>query len=250
MARLVFVLVLAALLPLGFTASTLGGNHDETDVSWEFSGENQPTYLALWEVGDRTSVSRCSARQREFLYENYAILHPDFRPLMDEPGLRKQWRMSLILRGDDGADPLNDCFYDMLKNRWYDGTKSLERERVIFCGVIARGLDKPLLRAARAISELAFYGFNGSASALRFVLDADPGFLGVKLNDDVRYLSQLIIDDVVEPDGSLREMVKQFLTPSAGDLLTPERRAFVENAFGRRDYRSVLDTTEPCQVMN
>ncbi len=251
MARLVFVLVLAALLPLGFTASAaLGGNHDETDASWEFSGENQPTYLALWEVGEDLTKTDCVGWP-DVLYENYAILYPDFRPLMDDPALRKRWRNSLIMNEFERSDSLNACFYFSLWDVWHQATDQLDETETISCGVVAANLNSRNEFAAGIVDELLVYGLNGSTLSLIMILSTEfEAAGGVRLNPDVRYYAQLAYDDITPPDGRLREIAQRFLTPSAGDLLTPERRAFVENAFGRRDYRSVLDTTEPCQVMN
>lgn len=160
--------------------------------------------------------------------------------------MRQQWRTSLIVHESATLDSLNICFYEALIKTWYKGTDRLPAEKTIFCGIPANALSTSQLASAKALEELTYYGIQGSASALRFVLAGHPDFRGVKLNDDVHYLAQLVFNSLVEPTGSLRDMANQYLLSSPEDSLTSERRQFVLSAFEWGDYQSVLDTTPPC----
>jgi len=240
--KLIFA-VLALVFP--GTNSALAENHATPAPVWEFTGKYLPTYDKLRDAGDERLNVDCD-RWPDVLYENYAVLFPDFRPLMNEPGMRKRWRISLVQQRKNGIDGFNFCFYRRLQERWLDVIGRYDAPKTVFCGVIANNLTPKGKIAANALEELALYGFSGSTMAMVILMDPKSDNWGLRLNSDVRYYMQLLLDSLTPPAGELRDVTQQYLTPSAANLLTGERRLFVEAAFESRDYQSVLDTTQPC----
>ncbi len=241
--RLVLGLALSLLL---FATNLVIANDHVASSAWRFTDENRPDYLKLWEIGEDLSQVECTAWP-DVLYENYASLYPDFRPLMDDPVLREQWRMSLILNNIEENASSNFCFYASLRVHWREATELLGTQEIVSCGVPATSLLPAGRAVADIVDEFLVYGFSGSAVSLVILLVTVPeDDDNVQLNPDVQYLAQLKYDSITPPEGQLREVATPFLAPSAGDLLSAERKAFVEDAFARGDYQAVLDTTKPC----
>lgn len=237
------IIQFALLIFIVMTSSTIAENTPVT--GWEFSDDRQPNFELLRPTDVKVYEVGCS-RWVNLFYDNYANLHPKFRPYMHDQSMRKKWRKSLVLSGDGYLRSRNICFYRGLSERIsklpYD-----QRDRIIFCGTIARGLNDQQLSAAKAAEELTEYALTGLFSAVVTILNKEGRFSTIKLNDDVRYYQQQMINHVTPPSDSLRDVIERFLVPDAGKALSPERRKFVDEAFKRRDYKAVLATTAPCK---
>ncbi len=216
-----------------------------SDRGWDFAGEKQPKYLTLLNMGKENLDAGCSGRL-DFLYENYAKLYPEFRPLMNDENLQKQWRKSLILNGSDNIQSFNLCLFLELSKQWKDAINIKDSDKLLFCGVKANNLSKEDSKIADIIEELTYYAIKGQTGAIRIMLDTDPKYDRVRLNDDVRYYLQLLFDELTPKQGELRDIVQKYLTPSAGDNLPNADRKFVKDAFKKKDFSLILKNTNPC----
>ncbi len=208
---------------------------------WDFSGPRQPTYDQFRPTND----GRCP-QWLDATYEAYATLHPKFRPIMNEPGMRARWRRSSIIHNNGDSGILGFCFFEKLFRIVMSGMFSKKYDRVLHCGIIAPNLDKNELRIAEAAHELTEYASIGIYQAAHKALILGSEESVVALNPDVRYYLQQVLNRLVPPQDSWRELLAQHFPPDMGQALSPERRRFVDDAFERGDYRAVLATTEPC----
>ena len=78
------------------------------DNSWGFTGSNQPFYRTLDTDDVHIDKVGCNA-WIDNMYENYARLHPGFRPLMSDAAKHRRWREALILRGGGNDETFNHC---------------------------------------------------------------------------------------------------------------------------------------------
>ena len=119
--------------------------------------------------------------------------------------------------------------------------------RILFCGVIANGINGKELKSAKAAEELFEYATNKRFLAFITLLNWETRTSPIKYNADVKYYLQLMITKHWPKGNRLHLTVKRYLLPDASDALSIERKNFVEQAFERGDYQSVLSTTKPCE---
>ncbi len=219
--------------------------NNQASLDWDFSGDRRPTYDRLWDIGKDFTKVGCSLWP-DILYENYALLYPSYRAVMDNDNLRRQWRKALILGSDKNSDSLNYCFYQRLQSKWHKAITPSKDKKIIFCGIRAKNLDKNDEYIADIIEELALYAFNAKPIAVRIMLDNDEQSAKMRLNPDIRYYLQLLFDEIIPKQGELREIANQYLIPDAGRLLSGEKRQFVKKLFLQKDYKSLLNATDPC----
>ncbi len=219
--------------------------------NWKFNGSRQPFYETLEHFDGQYFDLTCEDRS-DVMYENYAQLHPTFRILMKNYELRTQWRRSLILRGTRGIGPLNHCFYQVLIKRWRNSMNSNGRKVLVHCGRIVEILNSFERYGAKAADEMLEYAMNGGPFPIIWFLSEGPSRDLINLNADIRYYLQLNLRKYIAVDPkehlTLTQRYDKLLKNDAGKELPPQRRKFVEEAFSRADYESVLSTTAPCQV--
>ena len=243
--RLMNIFVLLILTQFMTIAQSL------SSPKWEFMGSRQPYYETLEHFDGQYFDLTCEDRS-DVMYENYAQLHPQFRPLMKNYELRTRWRRSLVLRGSRGVGPLNHCFYRILTKHWRNYEFSQSRKTLVHCGRMVEILKPDEHYAAKAVDEMLEYAMNGGAfPTIWFLSDATSRDL-INLNADLRYYLQLNLKKYIALDARLESKLAQrhekLLMNDAGLELMLRRRKFVEEAFTRSDYKSVLITTAPCQV--
>ncbi len=216
---------------------------------WDFSGKFQPYWDTLWHFDGQFFELSCEDKN-DVMYENYAKLHPQFRPLMADKQMRKNWRYSLITKGDDGIDSFNSCFYLELLQRWWEVSGSDEKGAVLFCGKMAEELNKAEQDGVVAIAEFAEYALMGRSTPVTQLLTSNLRKNRMRLNKDIYYYLQLNLQKLMAEKPSLpalTEIYKRFVDPQAGINLTRKRRKYLDEAFSRGDHMSVIDTTAPCQ---
>ena len=206
--------------------------------------------IALWHFDGQFFELSCEDKN-DVMYENYAKLHPQFRPLMANKDMRKKWRQSLIVNGNGGIESFNDCFYKELSGRWFDVIRSSNKKIILYCGKAAEGLDAIDHDGALAITELGEYAILGRPYPVFVFVQTSLRYERVRLNEDIRYYLQLHLRSFLaqEPPISARlaNTYQPLLKPNAGKNLSPEKREFLDQAFKRGDHRSVLEATAPCQ---
>ena len=241
--RLGFVFAVA-ILSTGAMQSALKA---EETQRWSFTGDARPTYVSLITTGpDRTFVG--CGNWHNVIYERYAALHPDFRTVMANPDIRKQWRWNLIVHSHGNLELYNGCFYDRLSAPTYDLTSEEKRGKTIFCGVIARNLNARQQRAAEGVAELTEYAMIGRWAATFRALSSEREYSPIRFNADVRYYIQKHMRNIAALVVELKTGFQKYLMQDAGANLSPQRRQFVNAAFERGDYQAVLNTTPACEA--
>ncbi len=237
---------LAAFAILIAAASAVTAQETEPPI-WDFSGARQPKHeiSPIFEPPDEYGCGKWPDQR----YEQYAKLHPQFRPLMADPQMRRRWRQSLILATDNQFDYQNACFYQKLSLHTNYSISGDLGSQIIYCGMIPPGLDQHKRRWAQEAHELTEYGMIGRSLAAYTVLVTYRNHTNFKLNADVYYYIQRVFRRQLPPWDQSREIYADVLAPDFGDLLTAERRQFVDDAFERGDYRAVLATTELCPII-
>ena len=241
------VVFFAFLLHVCAVASQRKPVSNPPDPRWNFSGDRQPTYRQLLNDGLYFSVNDCR-KTVDALYEAYADLHPGFHAVMNETGMRRRWRMSLVVhqlvhRPVD-FEIANSCFYEQMTDRLLEASEARGPAKIIYCG---RFIDKLLARDARTVLELeeyTTYAFAGSQLMILSMLRRD--FHSTMLNQDVRYYLQRLYLEIANGDAPSLKLGAERLETDESSMLSPERRRFVEEAARRRDHEAVLNTTEPC----
>ena len=217
--------------------------------TWDFTGIYQPYSLALRQFDGQFIGLSCQDKN-DLMYEAYAQLHPQFRPLMANKELRKRWRQSLIKKGDGGFDGLSSCFYKELLDRWWSVSSPTDKKTVLYCGKIAEELNEFELDGASAIAEIAEYALMGRSVPVTQLIQANSKDVQMRLNEDILYYLQLNLKKLMNGkfvSQELTEIYQPLLDPDAGKNLSPEKRKFLDEAFKRGDHRSVLEATAPCQ---
>lgn len=208
---------------------------------WEFSGDRQPTYGSL-AIGAADLPNTGCKKWPDALYARYVHLHSDFVPLSNDPVMRRKWRQSLVSSAIAGSDSLNHCIYGLLQDRFNEITEHWRKIHLPQCRV---NYPQVHLEAADLLAELAEYAAAGSSMAGLMVLNKEEADRGpITLDPSVRYYLQRALDTSTPP--GLHYMVEDLLVPDAGAELAPERKRFVDDAFGRGDYHAVLSTIDPC----
>lgn len=227
--------------------SVVSGVAEEKDSiasEWKFTGERLPTHDKLNTAGPKYSDIGCE-KWPDTLYENYIELNPEFHPFSSKTKWREKWRRSLVLNSDKNWDTFNHCLYRMLRKQMMERTNKGPRQ-ILFCGVIANGINGNELKSAKAAEELFEYGMDKRFSAFHTLLNREYRSSPIKFNLDVKYYLQLMIKKHWPKGNRLHVTVERYLEPDASKALALERRKFVEDAFGRGDYKAVLATTKPC----
>ncbi len=226
------------------------GSSLASSISWEFTGKKQPLSDALWHFDGQYFDLSCEDRN-DVMYENYARLFPQFRPLMADAQIRKRWRQSLIINGNGGFESFNTCFHKELRGRWFDVTLRESNNSILYCGRIVEGLNEFDLDGALAVAELGEYAIIGRSYPVIVLVRANSRDERIRLNDDIEYYLQLHLRSflAVTPPIStaMAEIYKPLIDHEAGKKLSLKKRKFLDDAFERSDHMSVLDTTAPCQ---
>jgi len=213
---------------------------------WEFSGDRQPSFELLVDQREGFFALQCQ-EQLNILYENYAKLYPDYRPLMGKAALRKNWRQSLVHDGiDNRLDSFNFCVYSMLSNSIQKSPLRNEKTRNIFCGRFGNYLRETELQIAESLQELTGYALYGSASANYHLLNVTDTYAAITMNDDVRYYFQELLKQQTASKPKIRKALESVFLPETSIKPSPKRRKFVEDALARGDYQTVLATSDPC----
>lgn len=213
-------------------------------LEWEFTGEQLPTHDKLNAAEPKFLDIDC-VKLRDTLYSNYIKLNPGFRSFSSKASWRREWRRSFVLNSDKNFEIFNQCFFLMLSKSISDIPFESPR-RILFCGVIANGIDDKELKSAKAAEELFEYAMDKRYLAFITLLNWETRTSPIKLNADVKYYLQLMIKKLWPNGNRLHVNVERYLVPDASKVLSVERRGFVERAFGRGDYKAVLATTAPC----
>ncbi len=254
-----FILVTGLFTSFGVVLAQTEGSE-----GWDFSGEQQPSFDLLWPYEDRIAGHSCPV-QVEKIYENYSRLHPEYTRHSDNQAMRRAFRRSLLLNSEKEEEYLLGCFEDTLgkRIRHYEHANAVSTDplvkyvhtllewvgwkrkpRNLFCGVLASDLDAQELEIAQSVQELTDYAFAESWHAIWLVLWQDRDTKFFKYNPDIRYYFQLLIKKLTITREQLKEINELIQQPVSN--LSTKRRKFVEDAFERGDYQSVLNTTDPC----
>jgi len=245
----IFLNSLMFIMILFFSNITFAKNLKPTQF-WEFSGKYQPYWETLWHFDGQFFELSCEDKN-DVMYENYAKLHPQFRPLMANKDMRKKWRQSLIVNGNGGIEPFNSCFYEELIERWIEATYPGNKKTIVYCGKVAEGLNAIDHDGASAIAELGEYAIIGRSYPVVVLVRTTLKDERVRLNDDIQYYLQLHLRSFLAAkppiSAGLAQTYETLIDPDAGEKLSPEKRKFLDEAFKRGDHRSVLEATAPCQ---
>ncbi len=218
-------------------------------LEWQFIGDRLPRYVELVSDDGNFLDLECH-EQREILYTNYLKRHPGYRPFMNAPEMRKEWRRAMVNHQiDNNLDSFSFCVYSILQNTVFDLPRRHDKRDKIFCGVMGEPLNSLEKAAAQSLQELMGYAIRGSVSANLQLLGVSDLFPLVRLNNDVRYYLQGLLRKLTASTPSLWDVAKSLVLPVEAIDLSLERRMFIENTVARGDHTSVLETTNPCNFM-
>ena len=170
---------------------------------------------------------------------------------MADDEMRKNWRHSLITKGNGGIESINHCLQRELERRWRKVTYSENSMTILYCGKIAEGLNEADRNGALAVAELGEYAIIGRTLPILMLARANPTDDRILLNDDFSYYLQLHIQSFMNaemrPMTGMWEIYTKLLDPNAGKTLTLKRRKFLDNVFANGNHIKVLEATAPCQ---
>ncbi len=258
-------LVLASSL---FTGSNVVLAQTQDAAVWDFGGDRRPELDRLWPSEDRLARHGCAV-QTKIIYKNYVVQHPEFRIFLNDEAVRREFRMSLSLASQRAvkysSSYFTGCFVEVLDehirkfqrenadsrdplvrpaHRLFEAIGWKRKPRNLYCGVLAENLDEEELETALAKQEITEYAFAENWSAVLSALWSDGDTVFFKYNPDVRYYLQLLLTKLTITKEQLKEINELIQQPVSN--LSTKRRKFVEDAFERGDYQSVLNTTDPC----
>lgn len=214
------------------------------DSVWSFKDNPHPVDGKLLEpevnpekgtVADLLALKVACESLLDEQYLIYRELYPDFENSGDSESNLKNWETHLLTSADF-ACPALIPFVQLTSS--YDDELFAD---FYFCGSYSRPAETALEReAAVLIDDLFDYAQLGE-EALAFLLIAAGMTSGVvELNPDVEYYFSRLLGPVMEFDTQRPEITRP------EQMLSDERKAFVEEAAERLDLQSVLDTTQPC----
>lgn len=246
------ILLVVANLAVATASSNDGEEAPNAGSVWDFSGEHQPDFDLAPYPGYGDLDVNCNA-YRENLFAAYKRKFPRFSASPGQAVLRKKWRHALVLTKLPYWDSANYCFYRHLNERYIRFYIRGEIPIIPYCRIKPEDRSTEFSRAIEALEEMTEYAMRGGQSAIIFIFNLhDRDYTDV--HDDLLYYMNLHIRAKVARYGESFDLFADHPHPEdfydSGNELTPQRRAFIEDAFRRGDFQAVINTTQPCGRVN
>ncbi|NKB53813.1 MAG: hypothetical protein GKR97_16620 [Rhizobiaceae bacterium] len=168
-------------------------------------------------------------------YKIYNDRYPEFAKVADENERFLAWKYHIVA---DGKDWLGGCVFGMSFLTILDLIYQVE---LVFCGVFSRQPNSPVEKAfVDSVVEMREYLKLDVGVMMSHVLILHESGSSVNLNPDVEYYIRKSLE--------MKDLYDEtFRTDHLEELLTRQRRAFLDAAVQNRDFDAVLDTTPPCK---
>ena len=223
---------------------------------WSFQDNLQPGILELsleelrYIDGDRKKdgmLPECGGKVRRS-YEIYLKHYPEYETTAEPEQAYQNWR-NYILSDEDNS--LGGCMtgtYAYAIETLY--IRDPSRITISYCG---RFSAEPVTDEDRFVVDTMSYlvglAERGYEVALGYYLLMD-GYTVVRLNPDILYFLRRVLDDSFFANDlglfDTPDSIFAVNSPRLEDQISPERKAFVDEAVVNNDLAAVLATTKPC----
>jgi hypothetical protein len=213
------------------------------ELNWSFEQHPHPGYLektpaetaAIYAARDSglTYPGGC-VRGTRAAFDLYHQRYPQFAESGDEETRFKRWKWHIVSSGGYGE---RHCIIHLpyLLIPDLEGGSDL-----IFCG---RFSGVPITKTDQIffeiVSEMRDHAQLGISESMQFLMLLNGSLWDIELNPDVDYFVRKWL---AQSGYKAKGVETDHLQP----VLTPERKAFVDEALVRGDLKSVLETTAPC----